>query len=93
MASSLQEMEEFIHWDKAADSLGPIVAYPPKDLETPADPDSDLVPANADDDDDDFSFWALRYFNGGQSQPTLSDNFFVGLTYNRGRPSALRSYH
>lgn len=72
MASSIQEMEEFVRWDKASDSLGPAFASPPQDVEMPADPDIGLALANVDDDD--FSFSALQHFNDDQFQSTLSDN-------------------
>lgn len=81
MSSSIQEMDEFVNWDKAGDSLDALGAIPPHTTTMPSDPDIDLVLANVDDDD--FSFWALEHF-GEQSQqqhPGLSDDFFVGASF------------
>jgi hypothetical protein len=78
MASSIQEMDEFVNWDNTTDSLDALGAAPPHAAGMPSDPDIDLVLANVDDDD--FSFWALQHFNGDptqQPQAGLSDNFMI----------------
>lgn len=95
--ASINDMDEFVNWDKAADSLVPSNldnrALKPQSqplgtsAAMPTDPDLDLVLANVDDDD--FGFWALQHFNG--DQPSQTHNPPEGFFTDSALPTAATS--
>ncbi|OLN97292.1 Homeobox protein 4-like protein 1 [Colletotrichum chlorophyti] len=74
MATTQEDMDEFVNWEAAATEVGNIFNMPSQGV-SPTDPNLDLVLENADDDD--FGFIALQHFSGATASGTAP--FDTGL--------------